>query len=211
VSPYLSYGLAILLGYLLGSFPTGFIAGRVFGNVDVRTVGSGRTGGTNVLRSAGRTAAIVTIVGDILKGVLAVVLARAIWGEDARVAEMTAALAAFFVVYGHNYSIFLKFKGGAGTMTGAGALLALHPFLVPLAGIIPLVMTYITRMSSIGSMLGSAIALLLGAVLAWYDVIPDASLFFFAPFFLLSWYAHRPNIQRLIAGTERRIGDKARA
>jgi glycerol-3-phosphate acyltransferase PlsY len=211
VSPYLSYLLAIVLGYLLGSFPTGYIAGRLFGQVDVRKVGSGRTGGTNVLRSAGRTAAIVTILGDILKGMLAVIVARLIWADDPQVVDMTAALAGFFAVLGHNYSIFLNFKGGAGTMTGGGALLALHPWMIPLVGIIPALMTYIVRMSSVGSLLVSSIALLLGSVMAWYEAIPDASLFFFAPFFLLSWYAHRPNISRLIAGTERRIGDKSKS
>ncbi|MBA3531259.1 MAG: glycerol-3-phosphate 1-O-acyltransferase PlsY [Ardenticatenales bacterium] len=204
---YLNYFLAALLGYFFGAFPTGYIAGRMIGHVDVREMGSGRTGGTNVLRSAGRNAAIVTIVGDIAKGALAVIVARLIWDGD----PMAAALAAIFSVIGHNYSVFLKFKGGAGTMTAAGALLALHPVVLVLAALIPLIMTYITMMTSIGSLLGSAIGLLLGVVLAWNGDIPWESLIFFVPFFLLSWYSHRPNLARLRAGNERRIGDKAKA
>lgn len=204
-----AYLSAILIGYLLGSFPTGYFAGRYIGNVDVRTIGSGRTGGTNVLRSAGTKAALVTIAGDIGKGALAVILTRLLWAGQPDLLEMAAALAAIFSVIGHNYSIFLRFKGGAGTMTAAGALLALHPLLLLLSLIVPLTFTYITRMSSIGSLLGSAIALLLGGVLIWQGAIPWESILFLFPFFLLSWYSHRPNIARLQAGTERRIGDKA--
>ena len=125
--------------------------------------------------------------------------------------NVDAALAAIFSVIGHNYSVFLNFKGGAGTMTAAGALIALHPLVFVLAAVIPLTMTYITLMPSIGSLLGSAIGLLLGIVLVGANQIPAASLLFFGPFFLLSWYSHRPNSARLRAGNERRIGEKAKA
>ena len=198
--------LAALLGYLFGSFPTGYLAGRVLGGVDVRTMGSGRTGGTNVYRSAGRNAAIITIVGDVLKGILPVLIARALWPDDA----LAQALAALFSVVGHNYSLFLGFKGGAGTMTAGGAMLALSPALLLLAAPIPLLFTYVTRMSSIGSLLVSALALLLTGVLAWQGYFPAAYLAFALPFFLLSWYSHRPNLGRLRAGTERRIGEPAK-
>lgn len=207
----ITYLLAVLLGYLIGSFPTGYIAGRLLGHVDVRAMGSGRTGGTNVLRSAGKNAFFVTVIGDIAKGIIPVLLARFFWGNDPAVASMSAALAALFSVVGHNYSLFLGFKGGAGTMTGAGALLALHPLLFFLSGILPLLFTYLTRMSSIGSLLGSAIALLLASVLIGFGNLPWEYLAFFLPFTALSWYSHRPNIARLRAGTERRIGDKAKA
>jgi glycerol-3-phosphate acyltransferase PlsY len=175
---YLTYFLATLLGYFFGAFPTGYIAGRMIGHVDVREMGSGRTGGTNVLRSAGRTAAIITIVGDIAKGTLAVIAARLIWGGDPM---------------------------------AAGALLALHPVVFAIASVIPLLFTYITLMTSIGSLLGSAIGLLLGLVLSWTGHVPVESLIFFVPFFVLSWYSHRPNLARLRAGNERRIGEKAKA
>lgn len=211
MSDALIYLLTIIMAYLFGSFPTGYIAGRLLGHVDVRKMGSGRTGGTNVLRSAGKPAAVITILGDIAKGALAVILARWLWSASPQgVIDVAAALAAIFAVIGHNYSIFLKFKGGAGTMTAGGALLALHPWLLVVASIIPILMTYITMMTSVGSLLGSAVGLLVGAVLIWAGEIPAASLLFFLPFFLLSWYSHRPNIARLRAGNERRIGEKAR-
>ena len=202
----LTYVLAIGLAYLLGSFPTGYLAGRFIGHVDVRKIGSGRTGGTNVLRSAGPRAALVTVVGDVLKGTLAVLLAR--WLSDGN--ALAEALAALAVVIGHNYSIFLGFKGGAGTMTATGAVLGLNPILLLLAGLLPALFTYITRMSSIGSLLASSMGLLMTGVLVWQGYLPAEYLIFFVAFFLLSWYSHRPNLARLMAGTERRIGEKSK-
>ena len=204
--------LALLLGYLAGSFPTGYLAGRFFAGVDVRQVGSGRTGGTNVLRSAGRTAAIITIVGDTLKGILAVYASRLIWAaEPAPTFDLIISMAALGVVLGHNFSIFLGFKGGAGTMTGGGAMIALDPLILGFSCILPIIFTYITKMSSIGSLMFTGVALLVSLVLISVGARPVEVLVFFAGFCLISWYAHRPNIAKLRAGTERRIGEKAKA
>lgn len=197
--------LALLIGYLVGSFPTGYLAGRVFAGVDVRQVGSGRTGGTNVLRSAGRTAALVTIFGDTIKGIICVLLVKYFLPDD----FLAHALAAVGIVLGHNYSVFLKFKGGAGTMTGAGSLLALHPLTLVFTAILPVLFAYLTRMSSIGSLLFTSIGLLISVLLYSVNSIPPAYLIYTAFFCAISWYAHRPNIQRLMAGNERRIGEKA--
>ena len=117
--------LAIGMAYLIGSFPTGYLLTRYLTGVDVRTVGSGRTGGTNVYRAAGRNAALLTAFIDTLKGFLAVILARFIWGGIPDVGALTMALAAIFAIIGHNHSIFLGFQGGAGSMTAVGVLLAL--------------------------------------------------------------------------------------
>lgn len=202
----MSYLLAIVLSYLIGSFPTGYVVVRLLAGVDVRTVGSGRTGGTNVYRAAGKSAALMTIGGDILKGVLAVALARLLWADP-----LVTALAAFFVVIGHNYSLFLRFAGGAGTITGMAALLGLDPIVFLFVAPIPLLFVYITRMSSIASLLASAISLLVALLLVWQGYFPPPYLLYFVGFFLLSWYSHRPNIQRLMAGTERRIGGRTQA
>ena len=138
--------LAILLGYSLGSIPFGYLFGRLKG-VDVRQYGSGRTGGTNVYRAAGTWVALLTGLFDVLKGVAAVLLARQFLGS-----EVAAALAGAFAVCGHNWSIFLGFRGGAGGGTGAGALLALNP----LAGlvIVPifLVVLFVGRYASIATL-----------------------------------------------------------
>lgn len=197
--------LTTVVAYLLGSFPTGVIAARALAGVDVQSIGSGRTGGSNVLRSAGRNAALITVFGDTFKGVLAVLVARAISGGD----PVAAALAGTAVILGHNYSLFLGFKGGAGTMTAGGALGALSPVTLLVSSLVPALMTYVTRMSSVGSLLLSAVALVIGGVLIWQEYLPAAHFLFFLPYFFLSWYSHRPNIQRLKSGTERRLGQKA--
>jgi acyl phosphate:glycerol-3-phosphate acyltransferase len=201
----MNYLLAVVLGYILGSFPTGYLVGRAMGHVDVRTIGSGRTGGTNVLRSVGRGAAALTVLGDLAKGTIAVLIVRTVTGGD----PLAEALAALFSVIGHNYSFLLGFKGGAGTMTALGAFLGLNPLVMLLSGLIPLLFTYITRMTSVGSLLFSSISLLVAGILAWQGYFPSSYLVFFLSFFLLSWYSHRPNLERLRAGTERRIGEKA--
>lgn len=204
------YVLAIALGYFLGAIPVGYLAGLYFAKVDVREIGSGRTGTSNVFRSAGRTAGFVTIFGDVFKGTLAVILARLIWGANPEIVNMTAALAAIFSVIGHNHSIFLGFKGGAGTLTAAGAMFGLDPFVTVLIGIIPISFAYITRITSIGSLLASSIALLLGGVLIWQTYMPWENILLLLPFFFLSWQTHQPNIARLRAGNERRFGEKAK-
>lgn len=204
------YVLAIALGYFLGAIPVGYLAGLYFAKIDVREIGSGRTGTSNVFRSAGRTAGFVTIFGDVFKGTLAVILARLIWGANPEIVHMTAALAAIFSVIGHNHSIFLGFKGGAGTLTAAGAMLGLDPFVTVLMAIIPISFAYITRITSIGSLLASSIALLLGGVLIWQTYMPWENILLLLPFFFLSWQTHQPNIARLRAGNERRFGEKAK-
>ncbi|MGB0389198.1 MAG: glycerol-3-phosphate 1-O-acyltransferase PlsY [Ardenticatenaceae bacterium] len=200
--------LAIALGYLIGSFPTGYLMAWYVAGVDVRTIGSGRTGGTNVYRAAGRNAGLITAFVDTFKGVLPVVLARFIWGGNPEVAAITVALAAFFAIIGHNHSIFLGFRGGAGSMTAGGALLGLDFVFALLCAPIPFTFVYITRMTSIGSLLASSMTLLLGCVLIWQTYLPWQYIFFCLPFFLISWNTHRPNIARLRAGTERRLGER---
>ena len=202
--------LAIGMAYLIGSFPTGYLLTRYLTGLDVREVGSGRTGGTNVYRAAGRNAAILTSLGDVLKGLLPVLLARFIWGEIPDVGPLTMALAALFAVLGHNHSIFLGFRGGAGSMTAAGVLLGLDVVYALLSAPIPFIFIYITRMTSIGSLLGSSLSLLIGVVLVWQQYLPWQYLFFSLPFLLISWNTHRPNIARLRAGRERRVGEKAK-
>jgi len=203
--------LAIGMAYLIGSFPTGYLLTRYLTGLDVRKVGSGRTGGTNVYRAAGRNAALLTSFGDILKGFLPVLLARLIWGDNPDVGALTMALAALFAIIGHNHSIFLGFKGGAGSMTAAGALMGLDFLFALLCAPIPFTFIYITRMTSVGSLLASSVTLLLGGVLIWQGYLPWEYIIFCVSFFLLSWNTHRPNIARLRAGTERRVGEKAKA
>ncbi|NIA09698.1 MAG: glycerol-3-phosphate 1-O-acyltransferase PlsY [Nitrospiraceae bacterium] len=192
---------AMVLGYLLGSIPVGYIVGRLYG-VDVRRHGSGRTGGTNVWRATGLTAALITVLGDIVKGVLAVWLARVLFGLD-----LSAALAGAMAVIGHNWSVFLNFRGGAGGITSAAGLVALDPIVGGVVTLIALLALYVSRYASVGTMTASAGGLIVvvlihflapflaPTVVIYYSVIVSAAVL----------WSLRPNIRRLAQGNERRI------
>jgi len=193
---------AVAAAYLLGSIPVGYLLGRLWG-VNVLEWGSGRTGGTNVLRSAGIVPALLTGALDIGKGALAVWLAGQMTGYPA--AEVLAGAA---VILGHNYSVFLGFRGGAGVGTSLGALGAIYlPAAIALV-VLLLLLIAVTRYASLGSLI---ITSLMPLVLLALGLAGVLSLMYIS-YGLLAWaiivYAHRPNIRRLIQGTERRIGGK---
>jgi glycerol-3-phosphate acyltransferase PlsY len=193
--------MAIIAAYLLGSLPVGYLLCRLWG-VNILEQGSGRTGGTNVYRSAGLVPALLTGALDIGKGALAVWLGGQLAGSLA--AEVLAGGA---VILGHNYSIFLHFRGGAGVGTSLGALGAIYmPAAIGLV-VLLLVIIVITRYASLGSLI---VTTLMPIVLLVLGVMGVLSLTYMS-YGLLAWiiivYAHRPNIQRLIQGTERRLGD----
>jgi glycerol-3-phosphate acyltransferase PlsY len=198
----LSYLAVIAIGYLLGSFPSGYVVGRLRG-IDVRQWGSGRLGGTNVLRSAGPWAAILAVLGDVGKGVLAVFVARALVGSPS--AEILAGLAA---ILGHDFSIFLKFSGGRGVATTLGAMGALYLPASIILALLGLAVVAVSRYASLASLTIATLmpfAMLCLVLLAgkpvWYLVYGLAA-------GTLIVVLHRGNIQRLLAGTERKIGMK---
>jgi acyl phosphate:glycerol-3-phosphate acyltransferase len=184
--------LVIVLGYLAGSIPTGVLLGRLAG-VDVRSAGSGNIGATNVARTAGRTLGILTLLGDALKGLLPVLLTRAL-GLDAWVFAATG-LAAFC---GHVFSIFLSFRGGKGVATGVGVLLGMAPAIVP----IPLVIFVVTMASSKIVSLSSILATLSAAIAVAMFGYPSATALATLAMAGLVVLRHRENISRLLAGTE---------
>ncbi len=191
--------------YLLGSFPAGYLLGRVWG-VNVLEWGSGRTGGTNVFRSAGIVPALLTGALDIGKGTLAVWLAGQVCPADYQPAAQVLAGAA--VILGHNHSIFLGFRGGAGVGTSLGALGAIYlPAAIGLI-VLLLVVIAVTRYASIGSLTVSTLMPIILLILAVMGTLSLA----YVSYGLLAWgiilYAHRPNIQRLIEGTERRLSGR---
>lgn len=199
------YAAVTLLGYLLGSIPFGYIVCRVRG-VDVTRYGSGRTGGTNVLRTAGKKAAAVSIGLDVAKGALAVVLARWLLGT-----ELAVALAGFAAVVGHDYSVFIGFRGGAGTGTSMGAYFFMAPWPTLIVGVFSAFTGFVVlRYASVTSLLIVFLmspALLIG-VLFFSQPVEHLG-FALATGALVLW-SHRPNIKRLLQGTERRIGEPAR-
>ncbi|MDY7042203.1 MAG: glycerol-3-phosphate acyltransferase [Chloroflexota bacterium] len=199
----LLHALAAVLGYLLGAIPVGYLVVWMLKGEDVRQHGSGRTGGTNVYRAAGIGAAIISGAGDILKGTLAVLLAR--WLVGTAAAEIVAGLGA---VVGHNWSVFLGWRGGAGTGTNLGVVAAFYP-LVALALVVVLFLAIrIVRYASVASMIVAGLVPLVFFILA--IIYPPFSHFgSYALYGLFSAaavvYALRPNIARLRAGNERRL------
>ena len=193
-----------ILGYLIGSIPTGFLVVRATTGLDVRTVGSGRTGGTNVLRAAGRNAFALTVLGDLAKGAVSVLVARVLFGELAQL------VAGFCAVLGNNWSIFLRSRGGAGVMTTVGTLLVIAPFVVLTVGWLPILLVYVTRISSIGSLVAAIAGPLWMALLVYLGYQPLQNLIYVLLLGALLVVVHIPNIQRLLAGRERRIGEPVR-
>ena len=165
-----------LLGYLLGSVPVGLLATRVYG-VDIRTVGSGRTGATNAWRAAGLKAAIPTLLGDALKGAAAVLLARYAAGAffpemDVNAVAAAAALAGACAVVGHNWSLYLGFKGGAGGITTAATILAISPLIGGVVCLVGLLLIWWSRMASIGTYSVSVTSLVCAVVFAIAGLTP---------------------------------------
>lgn len=188
---------ALILGYLLGSIPFGLILTRLAGGGDIRAVGSGNIGATNVLRTGRRGLAAATLIGDMLKGTVAVIIAGYIAGPQA---AMAAALGAFL---GHLFPVWLGFKGGKGVATYIGVLLGLFwPGAVAFC-VIWLATAFTSRFSSLSALVASALTPI---SLWWFGHLPLAVLFLVLT--LLLWWKHRPNIERLLAGTESRIGSK---
>ncbi|HHL21990.1 MAG TPA: glycerol-3-phosphate 1-O-acyltransferase [Aliiroseovarius sp.] len=190
--------LVAIASYLLGSVPFGIVMARLFGLGDLRAIGSGNIGATNVLRTGNKLAAFLTLVLDAGKGGIAVLVARALWGEDA---AQLAGLAAFL---GHCYPIFLGFKGGKGVATWLGTLWALAWPLGLAASATWLVVVALTRVSSLGGMA----AAVLSPLLAWLLGGPSMIVLLLALAALILW-RHRANISRLRHGQEPRLGRKS--
>ena len=193
--------LLLIFAYLLGSIPTGVVLAKAFGNVDPRTMGSKNIGATNVFRTAGKKLGILTLLGDILKGLIPVAIARGTL--DSYFWIGAAALAAFL---GHLYPIFLKFKGGKGIATGLGAFLALSPLSAVLSLLIFGAVVYKWRFISLGSLTATASFPILLALLNPHRIYIPFAIIIGA----LIFYRHRENIQRLLSGKESRFGEKAR-
>jgi glycerol-3-phosphate acyltransferase PlsY len=207
---------AIIAGYLLGSIPFGLFLTRRYAKVDVTKYGSGKTGATNVLRTAGRKTAAMVAIFDILKGMLAVVFAGLIVGKGylavngiglgSLVAEVLAALAA---IVGHNWSVFLKFHGGRGVATFFGGLIALCPPAAIFGGEIIIIGAGLTRYASLGSIAGAVGSYAVLVPLTIMNGFPIVCLFYALAGTIIIFIMHRGNIARLIAGKERKLGEKA--
>ncbi|WP_174020147.1 glycerol-3-phosphate 1-O-acyltransferase PlsY [Agrobacterium fabrum] len=189
--------LAALIGYLLGSIPFGLILTRMAGLGDVRKIGSGNIGATNVLRTGNKKLAAATLLLDALKGTAAVLVAHALWGYEASL------VAGFFAFLGHLFPVWLGFKGGKGVAVYIGVLLGAAPLMMLAFALIWLATAFITRYSSLSALL----AMLIIPVALWV-LGPEKTALLVTLLSVISWWKHRENIRRLMAGTESRIGQK---
>ncbi|UXT22071.1 glycerol-3-phosphate 1-O-acyltransferase PlsY [Agrobacterium tumefaciens] len=189
--------LSALIGYLCGSIPFGLILTRMAGLGDVRKIGSGNIGATNVLRTGNKKLAAATLLLDALKGTAAVLVANALWGYEASL------VAGFFAFLGHLFPVWLGFKGGKGVATYIGVLLGAAPLMMLAFALIWLATAFITRYSSLSALL----AMLVIPVALWV-LGPEKTALLVTLLSAISWWKHHENIARLLAGTESRIGQK---
>jgi glycerol-3-phosphate acyltransferase PlsY len=196
--PPITMGLiaATVIGYLLGSIPFGLLLTRLAGAGDIRRIGSGSIGATNVLRTGHKGLAAATLALDFGKGVLAVVLGRLIAGEAG------ALLGGLAAVVGHMFPVWLQFHGGKGVATGFGVLIAVMPVVAGIAGLLWLAMAVIVRISSASALVATAAV----PVLAWLFGESPAAVATVLIIAILVFIRHHANIARLLAGTEPRIG-----
>lgn len=211
------YAIVLIVGYLLGSIPFGLIVSKHRAKVDVRHIGSGKTGMTNVLRVAGKKAAALVLILDLLKGALAVTFAGFVFRSDfllienstlwwlGRSAETAAGLAA---ICGHIWPIFLRFKGGRGVATFFGGLIALYPPAAIFGGEVLFIGAGLTRYMSLGSIAGAVGTYAILASLTITQGFPVEYLIYGLAGIVVILFMHRDNISRLLAGKERKLGER---
>jgi glycerol-3-phosphate acyltransferase PlsY len=207
----LSYIVTAVVAYLLGSIPTGYVVARSRG-IDIRTVGSGNIGATNVLRTLGKPAGIFVLLVDALKGFVSCyfvgrVVFRLLVGpiqEDSATHEYLKIVGGLLAILGHNYTCWLKFKGGKGIATSAGVVLGLLPSAFAVSFGVWILMLALTRYVSVASIAGAFVL----PFAAWWCGRSTRMIVVGAVIGALAIYKHRSNIQRLLSGTENRLGKK---
>lgn len=208
--PAMLLGLAIvaIVGYGIGSISSGYLVGKIYRNVDLRTVGSGSTGATNTFRTLGRGAGLLVAVFDILKGALAVLFAQLLFSVDSDVRHIAEALAAVTAVAGHCWPPMLQGRGGRGVATGFGALLFVATPAWATAVAFFAIALALTRMVSVGSLasvIGALVGYLLFTATGWLS-FSWATFAFIVIGGSVIYVRHLPNIQRILRGAEPRIG-----
>jgi glycerol-3-phosphate acyltransferase PlsY len=187
--------VALVVGYALGSIPFGLLLTKFSGAGDIRSVGSGNIGATNVLRTGRKGLAAGTLLGDMLKGTAAVLLMRWWGGADAGL------IAGLGAVVGHIFPVWLKFKGGKGVATYIGVLLAVSWIAAVIFGVVWGLVAWTTRYSSLSGLIASGLT-----PVALAFLVDGKAALLFAALTALVWFMHRANIQRLLAGTEPKVG-----
>jgi glycerol-3-phosphate acyltransferase PlsY len=193
--------LVVVLAYLLGSLSFAVIVSKAMGMADPRSYGSGNPGATNVLRSGKKKAAILTLLGDALKGLVAVVIAKCLL-DAGHITEATVAWVSVAVLVGHMWPVFFGFKGGKGVATAVGVLFALSWPVALICTIVWLIMAFGLKISSVAAL----VATVLSPVLAWYFIDEASWCWAVLVIAVLVLYRHKSNIQNLLSGKETKIG-----
>ena len=185
-----------MLSYVLGNFSTAYFIAKLYAGIDIRKYGSGNAGATNALRTLGKKAGVIALFGDILKGLIAVLIGSFIAGEDGQI------LAGLFVIIGHNWPAFLNFKGGKGIATTIGVMAAINPYIV--AGIVPVgvLIIVITKYVSLASILGMIVFPIIMLLIKQ----PVKLVVFSFLLSIMAVYRHKSNIHKLLTGTENKLG-----
>lgn len=224
---FLLLTISTILAYLIGALPIGFVIARI-NKVDIHSHGSGKMGTTNVLRTVGRRAALLVLLGDMLKGVIAVLAVRLIslladvpggrlevGGVSVSVTTVFTLLAALATISGHVWSIYMRvlqgrWYGGRGVATSMGAILVINPLIILIAAGVAVPTILLFRYVSLGSIVGAVTGgLVLIVLVALGQMEALAILYLFVPLFIIA--AHRDNISRLLRGTERKLGERVKA
>lgn len=188
--------LSAAIAYLLGSISFSYLISKSFKHEDIRSKGSGNAGTANMLRNYGWKLGLATLAGDLLKGVLAALIGLWLAGRPGMF------LGAVFAVIGHNYPVFLKFRGGKGIATGLGALLVVQPLASMIIFAVGVVLVLITRIMSVGSLFGLIASAVVGCFISGGDWMWNVTVIIIA---VLGLWAHRGNIERLLRGDERHL------
>ena len=199
--------ICLVLGYVVGSFSTGYIMG-LMNHVDIREMGSGNAGTTNAFRTLGKKAGIITLIGDLLKAILVVLLIRVVIYKDVDYVNLLELICGFGCVLGHNFPVWLKFHGGKGIAVTAGVFIAIDPWILPVGLPLFAVLVLTTKYVSVGSLavltlfpIWNAIRFTAEPYYAWIVAVS-------CMYTVMAFIQHRQNIKRLMNGTENKIGQK---
>jgi glycerol-3-phosphate acyltransferase PlsY len=198
--PFVALFLCVIGAYLIGSVSFAIVASWIFRLPDPRSYGSGNPGATNVLRSGKRAAALCTLLGDVAKGLIAVVLARC-FAPRIGFGEVTVAACALAVFLGHLYPLYFRFKGGKGVATAAGILLGLSPWVALVALVVFVAAAVLSRYASLASILAALAAVVVSPIVLGWG--PDLAAVILIVAFVI--WRHRANIERLQSGTEGKL------
>ena len=199
--------VCLVLGYIVGSFSTGYIMG-LMNHVDIREMGSGNAGTTNAFRTLGKKAGVITLVGDMLKAILVVLLVRFVIYKDIDYVKLLELICGFGCVLGHNFPVWLKFHGGKGIAVTAGVFIAIDPSILPVGLPLFAILVLTTKYVSVGSLavltlfpIWNAIRFTAEPYYAWIVIVS-------CMYTVMAFIQHRQNIKRLMNGTENKIGHK---